>query len=72
MAYCRYNSVRWDSHVRSLYFIFFRLLDALITYEALLLHDSRLTEEDAGEFLNLMEDYFAQPEEILKRDELPD
>ncbi|KAF7799285.1 hypothetical protein EIP86_010517 [Pleurotus ostreatoroseus] len=46
--------------------------DALITYGALLLRDSRVSEEDNGEFLDLMEDYFAQPEEFLKRDERPE
>ncbi|TBU34661.1 Clavaminate synthase-like protein [Dichomitus squalens] len=46
--------------------------DALITYGALLLHDSRVSEEDNNAFLDLIEDYFAQPEETLKKDERPE
>ncbi|PIL31703.1 hypothetical protein GSI_06406 [Ganoderma sinense ZZ0214-1] len=46
--------------------------DALITFGALLLHDSRVSEEDNSAFLDLIEDYFAQPEETLKRDERPE
>ncbi|KAI0660332.1 Clavaminate synthase-like protein [Cubamyces menziesii] len=46
--------------------------DALITYGALLLHDSRVSEEDNNTFLDLIEDYFAQPEELLKQDERPE
>lgn len=46
--------------------------DALITYGALVLHDSRVSEEDNNTFLDLLEDYFAQPEEHLKRDERPE
>ncbi|KAI0715350.1 Clavaminate synthase-like protein [Earliella scabrosa] len=46
--------------------------DALITYGALLLHDSRVSEEDNSTFLDLIEDYFAQPEEALKKDERPE
>ncbi|KAH8102566.1 Clavaminate synthase-like protein [Cristinia sonorae] len=46
--------------------------DALITYGALLLHDSRVSEEDNNVFLDLLEDYFAQPEEALKQDERPE
>lgn len=46
--------------------------DALITYGALLLHDSRVSEEDNNTFLDLIEDYFAQPEELLKKDERPE
>ncbi|KAJ3555215.1 hypothetical protein NM688_g2702 [Phlebia brevispora] len=46
--------------------------DALITYGALLLRDSRVSEEDNVEFLDLMEDYFAQPETLLKHDEHPE
>ena len=36
------------------------------------MRDSRVSEEDNGEFLDLIEDYFAQPEEILKQDERPE
>ncbi|KAK0622326.1 hypothetical protein B0T14DRAFT_426094 [Immersiella caudata] len=45
---------------------------ALITYGALVLHDSRVSESDNTNFLDLLEDYFAQPEEDLKRDERPE
>ncbi|KAK0708031.1 hypothetical protein B0H67DRAFT_603131 [Lasiosphaeris hirsuta] len=45
---------------------------ALITYGALILHDSRVSESDNASFLDLLEDYFAQPEEDLKRDERPE
>ncbi|KAK0639662.1 hypothetical protein B0T16DRAFT_337111 [Cercophora newfieldiana] len=45
---------------------------ALITYGALVLHDSRVSESDNTSFLDLLEDYFAQPEEDLKRDERPE
>ncbi|RYO80790.1 hypothetical protein DL766_002664 [Monosporascus sp. MC13-8B] len=44
---------------------------ALITYGALVLHDSRVSEADNATFLDLLEDYFAQPEETLRRDERP-
>jgi isopenicillin N synthase-like dioxygenase len=46
--------------------------DALITYGALVLHDSRVSEQDNDTFLDLLEDYFAQPEPDLKRDERPE
>jgi hypothetical protein len=46
--------------------------DALITYGALLLHDSRVSEEDNDVFLDLIEDYFEQPESELKKDERPE
>ncbi|KAG5650453.1 hypothetical protein H0H81_012192 [Sphagnurus paluster] len=46
--------------------------DALITYGALVLHDSRVSEEDNSIFLDLLEDYFAQPTEALKKDERPE
>ncbi|KAK4246927.1 hypothetical protein C7999DRAFT_41728 [Corynascus novoguineensis] len=46
--------------------------DALITYGALVLHDSRVSEQDNDTFLDLLEDYFAQPEEDLKKDERPE
>ncbi|KAI1437414.1 hypothetical protein GGR50DRAFT_71127 [Xylaria sp. CBS 124048] len=45
---------------------------ALITYGALILHDSRVSESDNSAFLDLLEDYFAQPNEILKKDERPE
>ncbi|KAH9937218.1 Clavaminate synthase-like protein [Fomitopsis serialis] len=46
--------------------------DALITHGALLLHDSRVSEDDNSTFLDLLEDYFAQPEAALKHDERPE
>ncbi|KAK0246270.1 hypothetical protein EDD85DRAFT_803664 [Armillaria nabsnona] len=49
-----------------------KVADALIVYGALLLRDSRVSEEDNSTFLDLLEDYFAQPEDILKNDERPE
>ncbi|EEY19505.1 conserved hypothetical protein [Verticillium alfalfae VaMs.102] len=46
--------------------------NALITYGALVLHDSRVSEEDNTTFLDLLEDYFAQPREDLQKDERPE
>ncbi|KAK2735548.1 isopenicillin n synthase and related dioxygenase [Colletotrichum kahawae] len=46
--------------------------NALITYGALVLPDSRVSESDNPTFLDLLEDYFAQPEDALRRDERPD
>jgi hypothetical protein len=46
--------------------------NALITYGALVLHDSRVSEDDNTTFLDLLEDYFAQPQEDLKKDERPE
>ncbi|PPQ67139.1 hypothetical protein CVT25_005740 [Psilocybe cyanescens] len=46
--------------------------DALITYGALVLQDSRVAEKDNASFLNLMEDYFNQPTAELKKDERPE
>jgi hypothetical protein len=46
--------------------------NALITYGALVLHDSRVSEQDNTTFLALLEDYFAQPDEDLKKDERPE
>lgn len=40
--------------------------DALITYGALVVKDSRVSESDNETFLDLMEDYFAQPNDLLK------
>ena len=45
---------------------------SLITYGALVLHDSRVSENENTTFLDLLEDYFAQPEEDLRRDERPE
>jgi isopenicillin N synthase-like dioxygenase len=46
--------------------------DALITYGALLLHDSRVSEEENNTFLDLLEDYFNQSVDDLKRDQRPE
>ncbi|KAG8900854.1 hypothetical protein FRB99_005731 [Tulasnella sp. 403] len=46
--------------------------EALITYGALVVKDSRVSETDNETFLDLMEDYFAQPAEQLKKDERPE
>ncbi|KAM0282925.1 hypothetical protein ACHAQH_002736 [Verticillium albo-atrum] len=46
--------------------------NALISYGALVLHDSRVSEEDNTTFLDLLEDYFAQPREDLQKDERPE
>ncbi|EFX00553.1 oxoglutarate/iron-dependent oxygenase [Grosmannia clavigera kw1407] len=45
--------------------------EALIAFGALVLHDSRVSEADNDAFLDLLEDYFAQPEATLRRDERP-
>ncbi|KAG8840608.1 hypothetical protein FRB91_005891 [Serendipita sp. 411] len=50
----------------------FKAADALITYGALVVKDSRVTEEDNGNFLDVLEDYFALPAEELKKDERPE
>lgn len=46
--------------------------NALITYGALVVKDSRVSESDNETFLDLMEDYFAQPDDLLKKDERPE
>jgi hypothetical protein len=46
--------------------------DALITYGALVLRDSRVSEEDNSRFLDLLEDYFDQPLSDLQKDERPE
>lgn len=46
--------------------------EALIEYGALVLHDSRVAEEDNESFLDLLETYFAQPDETLRKDERPE
>ncbi|KAF8899015.1 hypothetical protein BD779DRAFT_1486610 [Infundibulicybe gibba] len=46
--------------------------NALIVYGALLLRDSRVSEQDNSMFLDLLEDYFNQPPELLKEDERPE
>ncbi|KAI0598925.1 Clavaminate synthase-like protein [Biscogniauxia sp. FL1348] len=49
-----------------------RAADALITYGALVLHDGRVSEADNAAFLDLLEDYFAQPAAALARDARPE
>lgn len=49
-----------------------RAAEALISYGALVLHDSRVSGRDNEDFLDLLEDYFAQPEEELRKDERPE
>ncbi|KAL5598319.1 hypothetical protein BROUX41_003622 [Berkeleyomyces rouxiae] len=44
---------------------------ALITYGALIVHDSRVSGADNAAFLDLMEDYFALPPAALERDTRP-
>ncbi|KAF8807840.1 Clavaminate synthase-like protein [Phlegmacium glaucopus] len=46
--------------------------EALIVYGALVLHDSRVSEKDNATFLDLMEDYFNQPPDDLRKDERPE
>ncbi|KAN0133180.1 hypothetical protein V8E53_008904 [Lactarius tabidus] len=46
--------------------------EALITYGALLLRDSRVSEDDNATFLDLLEDYFSQPISDLQKDEHPE
>ncbi|KAL0951570.1 hypothetical protein HGRIS_008252 [Hohenbuehelia grisea] len=50
----------------------YKAADALIVFGAVILHDSRVTEADNQEFLDLLEDYFNQPNEALKKDERPE
>ncbi|KAH9044567.1 Clavaminate synthase-like protein [Lactarius pseudohatsudake] len=46
--------------------------EALITYGALLIRDSRVSEDDNATFLDLLEDYFSQPISDLQKDERPE
>lgn len=46
--------------------------EALITYGALVLHDTRVSEQDNSTFLDLLEDYFAQDDDALRKDERPE
>ena len=46
--------------------------EALITYGALLLQDSRVSEDDNATFLDLLEDYFSQSISELQKDERPE
>jgi hypothetical protein len=45
---------------------------ALVTFGALLVKDSRVSEDQNTQFLDLIEDYFAQPLDFLKQDERPE
>ena len=36
------------------------------------MHDSRVSEQDNAKFLDLIEDYFNQPEDDIKKDERPE
>jgi hypothetical protein len=45
---------------------------ALETYGAVVVHDSRVSESDNSTFLDLLEDYFAQPTSVLQQDERPE
>ncbi|KAG9000117.1 hypothetical protein FRB94_002077 [Tulasnella sp. JGI-2019a] len=62
---------RGDSHTSEAVLECKKAADALIKYGALVVKDSRVTESDNEAFLDLMEDYFAQPEDVLKNDERP-
>ncbi|KAG9000114.1 hypothetical protein FRB94_002080 [Tulasnella sp. JGI-2019a] len=46
--------------------------NALVEYGALYVKDSRYSESDNDAFLDIMEDYFSQPAELLKKDERPE
>lgn len=50
----------------------FSTADALIKYGALLVKDSRVSEEDNATFLDLLEDYFVQDNETLLKDTRPE
>jgi hypothetical protein len=49
-----------------------RTADALIKYGALVVKDSRVSEDDNAIFLDLLENYFAQPDEALRKDIRPE
>jgi len=46
--------------------------EALIAYGALVLRDGRVAEADNACFLDLLEDYFAQPRDAIRADERPE
>lgn len=48
-----------------------QLVEALITYSACIIHDSRATENANDEFLDTMEDYFSLDQDVLSKDERP-
>lgn len=50
----------------------YRTAEALIKYGALIVKDSRVSEQDNSVFLDLLEDYFAQPDEELEKDIRPE
>lgn len=71
----------WKNAIRYLYLAndpflalisYHQAADALITYGALLLRDSRVSEDDNATFLDLLEDYFSQPISDLQKDEHPE
>lgn len=49
-----------------------RAAESLILTGALVVRDSRAPQEANDRFLDLFEDYFAQPDEALKVDERPE
>lgn len=49
-----------------------KLAEALILTGAVVVRDSRATKETNDRFLDLLEDYFAQPDEVLRKDERPE
>ncbi|OBZ79505.1 hypothetical protein A0H81_00804 [Grifola frondosa] len=67
------SQISFKSHwTEGTYEINVQAADALVTYGALLVHDSRVSEDDNSTFLDLLEDYFAQPIAALKMDERPE
>lgn len=46
--------------------------ESLVLNGALIVRDSRAPKEANDRFIDLFEDYFAQPEEVLKQDERPE
>lgn len=79
MAFHRMFRVLWDglANTKEYYSLLLpclanRTADALIKYGALVVKDSRVSEEDNSVFLDLLEDYFAQPDEALRKDIRPE
>ena len=50
----------------------YKAAESLILTGALVVRDSRVTAAANNRFLDLFEDYFALPEDLLKRDERPE
>jgi hypothetical protein len=61
----------WDAN-DNIHLLDLQAAEALITYGALLLQDSCVSEDDNATFLDLLEDYFSQPLSELKKDERPE